>query len=212
MSIAHFPKHPGPEMPEPLAVPAEESDPSAKLRNQVLGLFAATIALGLALASLYLGVRIFTARKAIPVSRPVTTAAPLAGISTAAQPRPQTAVEKPAATPLLRPAPKQVKPATVAVPPAAPPAKRKDSNVPFVRHEAHVHPGERYLQIAAYGPRSLDAYLKTLEAQGLHPVVAPGPADNIYRILIGPYPNTEALKEAQAVVEATGIQPILRTY
>jgi hypothetical protein len=216
MSFAHFLRHPGPEIPEPLAVHAAESDRSERLRKQVLGLFAATIALGLALGSLYLGVRIFTARRAIPVSRPVTTAAPVSVIPTTAQPRPQTAAEKPTETPVLRPAPKPVKPATVAAPPAAPPAspaaKRKDSNLPFVRHEANVHPGERYLQIAAYGPRSLDGYLKTLEAQGLHPVVAPGPAENIYRILIGPYPNTAALKEAQAVIEATGIKPILRAY
>jgi cell division septation protein DedD len=92
-------------------------------------------------------------------------------------------------------------------------SKRKDSvEQPFKRHDASPHSGEKYLQIAAFGPRALDGFLKTLEGQGLRPVVAPGPVDNIYRILVGPFPNSAALEEARSLIRASGIEPILRAY
>ena len=95
----------------------------------------------------------------------------------------------------------------------AQPTKHKESSaVPFARHEAAPRPGERYLQIAAFGPHALDGYLKTLESQGLRPVVAPGPVDNIYRILIGPLPNAVAFEETRRLIQASGIEPIVRVY
>jgi hypothetical protein len=91
--------------------------------------------------------------------------------------------------------------------------KRTDSiEQPFRRHDASPRSGEKYLQIAAFGPRALDGFLKTLEGQGLRPVVAPGPVDNIYRILVGPFPNSAALEEARSLIRASGIEPILRAY
>ena len=72
--------------------------------------------------------------------------------------------------------------------------------------------GDRYLQIAAYGPRSLDEYLRTLEAQGRHPLVAPGPVENIYRILIGPFTSADAMEQARQSIRAAGIEPIVRSY
>jgi cell division septation protein DedD len=102
---------------------------------------------------------------------------------------------------------------TVEIPKRQPITKHKDSTAqPFKRHDASVRAGERYLQIAAFGPRALDGFLKTLEGQGLHPVVAPGPVDNIYRILVGPFPNSTALEETRGLIKASGVEPILRVY
>lgn len=96
---------------------------------------------------------------------------------------------------------------------APPPAKRNDApSQPFKRHEAIPRTGEKYLQIAAFGPRALDGYLKTLEGQGMHPLVAPGPVDSIYRILVGPFASPEALEETRRLIKASGIEPILRSY
>jgi hypothetical protein len=114
--------------------------------------------------------------------------------------------------------PSHVKPvaivAEIAKPVKAPqPAKRNDAPVqPFRRHEAAPRTGEKYLQIAAFGPRALDGYLKTLEGQGLQPLVAPGPVDNIYRILVGPFASPEALEETRRLIQTSGIEPILRAY
>jgi|HubBroStandDraft_4_1064222.scaffolds.fasta_scaffold189395_1 hypothetical protein len=99
---------------------------------------------------------------------------------------------------------------SVAVPEVAKPVKAPVQ--PFRRHEASPRTGEKYLQIAAFGPRALDGYLKTLEGQGLHPLVAPGPVDNIYRILVGPFASPEALEETRRLIQTSGIEPILRSY
>src|SRR5579871_6824367 len=69
----------------------------------------------------------------------------------------------------------------------APPKRKSTDEASFQRHDLNPKHGETYLQIAAYGPKSLDAYLRILDAQGRHPLVAPGPVENIYRVLVGPF-------------------------
>ena len=72
--------------------------------------------------------------------------------------------------------------------------------------------GELYLQLAAMGPNSTNEYLKMLDAMGIHPRVAPGPSDNLHRLVIGPYPDKSALEKEQQELEAAGIQFIARRY
>jgi hypothetical protein len=156
---------------------------------------------------------------------PVVTAAPVPAAAVAKPVAPlnpppvSSPVEaKPTEVPVVKPS---IERKVVAVPETVRPAKSSQPvtwkvveapPISFHRRDATPQHGDRYLQVAAYGPRSLDAYLKTLEAQGLHPLVAPGPVDNIYRILIGPFPNTAALEDARHSIQASGIEPILRTY
>jgi cell division septation protein DedD len=108
---------------------------------------------------------------------------------------------------LVKPVPAQPEPVSQLV-------KRKEAPVqqPFKRRGLTPRAGEKYLQIAAYGPRSLDDYLKTLEKQGMRPLVGPGPAENIYRILIGPLPDAEAVEQTRHLIQSLGIEPILRSY
>jgi cell division septation protein DedD len=178
----------GDSKPATTAVP----HPAAQLRKQVFLQFAAIIALGLALTGWYVGFRIFSERPALRPAVPVKRAQIAA---------------PPAAKPVV----------TIAVPPAPSPVEHKPVETavrmqPFTRRDASPRSGERYLQIAAFGPRALDGYLKKLESRGLHPVVAPGPVDSIYRILMGPFPNPTALEEARRSIKASGIEPILRAY
>lgn len=153
------------------------------------------------------------------VAKPAATpAAPPRPSPVAAKPTAAPSAAMPTAVPVASPPiAKEVAARPETAQPAKPalPVKRKDSatpTVPFQRRDLNPHRGDRYLQVAAYGPRSLDAYLKSLEAQGLHPMVAPGPVENIYRILIGPFPNPTALEEARHSIQASGIEPILRSY
>jgi SPOR domain len=204
------------------ASPPVPENSAAKMRTKVLLQFGALVALGLALAGWYVGYRVFKARAGSPPVRAVVVPTPVPVASAAtevkiAQPTPALVESKPATTvPITKP----VAPASVAATPEIvqaardpKPAKRKDSAAqPFKRHDASPRAGEKYLQIAAFGPRALDGFLKTLEGQGLHPVVAPGPVDNVYRILIGPFPNSAVLEEARSSMKASGIAPILRVY
>ena len=173
------------------------SGPAAQLRKQVFLQFGAIIALGLALTGWYVGFRIFTGRPALRPAVPVAPAIqPIVKRAQIAAPPPA----KPVVT-LASPPPVEHKPVET------------DARLqPFRRRDASPRSGERYLQIAAFGPRALDGYLKKLESRGLHPVVAPGPVDNIYRILMGPFPNPAALEETRRSIKASGIEPILRAY
>ena len=201
-------------------------DSAAKMRKQVFLQFGVIIALGLALAGWYVAYRVVTARAAQPlepaaaivVHTPVERPAPTPAQPTAAQPTPPPVESKPAEIPAPLPPiakPVAVRPAPAIVSPAvaAPKIAKHDApSQPFRRHEATPRTGEKYLQIAAFGPRALDGFLKTLEGEGLHPLVAPGPVDSIYRILVGPFPSAEALEETRRLIQASGIEPILRAY
>jgi hypothetical protein len=207
----------GPKSAQP---PVAPKDSAAQLRKKVFLQGGAMIALGLLLAGWYVGYRVFTTRSSqprIPVPVPVVVAKEVPKkVVVALQPAPPPAESKPIelpapvapAAPIAKPelpATNHQKPATSRQPPPT-------NHQPFTRHEASPRAGERYLQIAAFGPRALDGFLKTLEGQGLHPLVAPGPVDNIYRILVGPFSNATALEEARSLIKASGVEPISRTY
>jgi cell division septation protein DedD len=158
--------------------------PGAKQRQQVIRAFAGTMAFGLVLATLYVGTRIVTSRKSVSAPRPVVrVAAPVPVNSMAAAPVAPSVVSKP--------------PEPVTLP---------------VRRNVTPHPGDKYLQVAAFGPKALDSYLRQLQSKGLHPLVAPGPADGIHRILIGPYTNQETLEQTRRTLQIVGMDSIVRSY
>lgn len=72
--------------------------------------------------------------------------------------------------------------------------------------------GELYLQLATMGPNSTNEYLKSLDTKGIHPRIAPGPSENLHRLVIGPYPDKAALEKEQQELEAAGIQFMARRY
>jgi len=170
----------------PAAIP---ETPGAKQRRQVVRAFAGTMALGLVLATLYVGARIVTSRKAVNSTRSVVkVAAPVQ-------------------------APEAARPAVASVPvPVSKPRKQPDSATLPVRRNVTPRPGEKYVQVAAFGQTALDAYLRQLESKGLHPLVAPGPSDGIHRILIGPYTNPETLEQTRRTLQVVGMDSIIRSY
>jgi cell division septation protein DedD len=164
--------------------------PANTAQNQAKRVFigiAATITVGLGLAGWYLGGRIFASEKvhAAAITKPAT--APVIA----------TTVE---ATPV-------VEPVTVT---AETPKPTADS--PTAWNTVDPQSGELYLQLAAMGPNSTNEYLKMLDAKGIHPRIAPGPSDNLHRLVIGPYPDKAALEKEQLELQAARIQFIARRY
>ena len=233
MSIAEFLKDPKAESVG--KVSAAGVDSAAKLRKQVFGIFGSVVVLGLALAGWYVAYRIIAERGTRVASTAVVTIPVASPAPAAVQPAPappSTVAVPPVSAPVAKvaeakPAPvPEAKPVASVVVPAKPPAEATRAKVadvtpppvvaprrgPFERHDLNPQHGEKYWQIAAYGPKSLDAYLKILEGQGRSPLVAPGPAENIYRILVGPFKDADALEQARRSIEAMGIEPILRSY
>src|ERR1700693_1199257 len=73
-------------------------------------------------------------------------------------------------------------------------------------------PGDLYLQLPTMAPNPTNDYLKPLDAKGIHPRIAPGPSENLHRLLIGPYPDQAAVEKEQQELESAGIQFIARRY
>jgi cell division septation protein DedD len=166
---------------------ATPETPEAKQRQLVVRAFAGTMALGLVLATLYVGGRIVSSRKAVNSSRSV--------VKVAAPVQDQEAA----------------RPAVATVPPSKPSKQLASTSLP-VRRNVTPRPGEKYVQVAAFGQTALDAYLRQLESKGLHPLVAPGPSDGIHRILIGPYTNPETLEQTRRTLQVVGMDSIIRSY
>ena len=179
--------------------PADESldpgslqpDPVEQRRKRILKTFSTLLAVGLALAAWYIVARIVSVRKVQAAAAKVVNTA--------------TVTQNVLTTPIV------VTPPVATAPPVeAPKVSAKPAQT--APREIDPQPGQTYLQLAAYGPRALAAYLATLQEQGLHPSVAPGPSPDVFRILIGPFPNTDALERARVIVQSVGIEPIVRTY
>ena len=170
------------DVPQVEPTPAKTDSP-ADIRKKIHQGFAATVAIGLAIASIYVGGRIVSAkttRRAAPV---------VIHVSSLSQPvAPAKAVSMP--SPALKP---------------------KDAAAPHW-NIIEPRPGETYIQLAAIPLKTIDPFLNQIEEKGFRPVIARGPTDSLYRILIGPYARQDALKDAQTAVEAAGIQHIVRVY
>jgi cell division septation protein DedD len=166
--------------------PETPADPAKMQAKRVFIGFAATITIGLAVAGWYVGGRIFAAEKvhAAAIVKPVSTSP-----APPAAPAPAPVVAKP------------VEAVEAEVPVEAPTWNTVDPQ-----------PGDLYLQLATMGPNSTNEYLKELDAKGIHPRIAPGPSENLHRLILGPYPDKAALEKEQQELETTGVQFMARRY
>ncbi len=194
-----------------LALPSDAAqsgqDRSAALRKRVLIGFGGVMAIGLAVATTYIGGRIFAARStrggpAQVAWKPGARAAPAmprAAVPHAPPGAPQLAVIRPLEAP---PQPEaRVEKAD---------ASSKGASGP--RQLVDPKQGEVYLQLAALGPTATDRYLPRLAEAGIHALVAPGPEASVYRILLGPFADRTALELQQRMLEMQGIEPFARKY
>ena len=173
--------------------PETPADSAKQQAKRVFIGFAATITIGLAIAGWYVGGRIFAAEKvhAAAIEKPAA-AGPVIVKSVEATPVVEPIVAEP-----INVAPKTAKPSETATP---------------AWDTVEPQSGDLYLQLAAMGPNSTKDYLKALDAKGIHPRIAPGPSENLHRLLIGPYPDKAALEKEQQELEAAGIESIARRY
>ncbi len=166
--------------------PETPADPAKMQAKRVFIGFAATITIGLTVTGWYVGGRIFAAEK-------VHAASIVQPVSSAPAPAPMIAKLEPSTPAIAEP--------VAAVLVEAPAWNKVDPQ-----------PGDLYLQLATMGPNSTNDYLKTLDARGIHPRIAPGPSENLHRLVIGPYPDKAALEKEQQELEAAGIQFIAHRY
>lgn len=137
---------------------------------------------------------------------------PAAGASPAASAPAGSADTKPA--PAEPPTTHREKPTPV--PSAAAPAASAKPNKPQVSAPAVVTrdpaPGE-YWQVVATARADAEIITEAIAKKGFHAIVAPGPRDGIFRVLVGPLKDAASQAQTRTALEAAGFKnPILRKY
>jgi hypothetical protein len=72
--------------------------------------------------------------------------------------------------------------------------------------------GQVYLQIGVVEKGLAAIWAEGLRTHGLNAFVAPGPGDNLWRVLIGPLPDPQAYQRAKDVLDTLGITTFGRRY
>ena len=121
----------------------------------------------------------------------------------AAEPAPlpvaQTAAPTPAPTPRPTPAPTP--------PPAA--ATKTTTLTPT----GEPGPGQTFLQVVASTRPDCEIIVDVLKRKGFQAIIAPGPSEKLYRVLVGPLPDAATLSKTRSDLEAAGFQkPYMRKY
>lgn len=200
---------------------SESVDPASSLETAKKPMPAlwipAILGIGLLIAAVYLGARIFTANHRTVVPRTALAKAPVSPKAVALPPVaaakalqvPQVS-EVPAKPAPPAPAP-QVASSPKTEPAAAPPPTPEPvslADIPTITPKA----GERYIQVGALDEVLTRRYLPQLRQEKLEPHVAPGPSPDLLRILIGPFPDRDALNATKTELDKAGIANFVRKY
>jgi SPOR domain len=168
-----------------------------------------------------------------PVAAAIQPAAPAPAKPVAAAIQPSAVVAKPAvATTVPQAVAVQVSPIkavgeptvqkTVVAPAAAasvtPPVITGGLQVPteaptrfFHGELVHPKPGDAYLQVGAMGSPYAERWVGVLEQHGYHPLVAEGPNNEIYRVLLGPFGAAE-VQDVETKLRQAGIEHFEKVY
>jgi cell division septation protein DedD len=73
--------------------------------------------------------------------------------------------------------------------------------------------GQTYLQVVASTRPDCEIIVDVLKRKGFAALIAPGPSDKLFRVLVGPLNDTAAIAKARTDLEQAGFQkPYLRKY
>ena len=72
--------------------------------------------------------------------------------------------------------------------------------------------GEIYIQIGAVERGMAMLLTEGLRSHGFDSFVAPGPNDKLFRVLIGPLPDSAAFRQAMVTVNAMDLASFARKY
>ena len=76
-----------------------------------------------------------------------------------------------------------------------------------------IEPGQTYLQVAAVKRPEAEILARVLRRKGfLQAVVVQGPKEDLFRVVVGPVKDREALQKTKADLEAAGLKSIVQKY
>jgi len=74
-------------------------------------------------------------------------------------------------------------------------------------------PGQSFLQVVASTRPDCEVIVDVLKKKGFTAMVAPGPNETLFRVLVGPLKDAATITKTRSDLEAAGFQkPILRKY
>ena len=75
-------------------------------------------------------------------------------------------------------------------------------------------PGQTFLQVAAITKAEAEVLVEVLVKKGFKAVLAPapGPKENVFRVLVGPVKDADDLTALRGQLEQSGFKPIPRRY
>ena len=133
--------------------------------------------------------------------------------------RPQAASPPPvpvsAPTPAGQPSPDSAQPTTQPAQGSQPPADKpadKPADVPAPASASGIVPAEdlppgNFWQVIAVKPEVSDAMRQTLRDKGFQVSLTPG-SNNLTRVLVGPFSDTQAMGKAKTELENAGFRPV----
>ena len=86
-----------------------------------------------------------------------------------------------------------------------PPAPAQTANPTLV--EPEDLPAGNFWQVMAVGQQTAEMMRTTLKDHGFKVILSPG-SKGLIRVLVGPYPDTQALGKAKTELEASGMHPV----
>jgi cell division septation protein DedD len=129
------------------------------------------------------------------------------GSTAASSPTPP-AAESPKPEPDRRPEPS--KPIEVKPAPAEP---ARPAAAPAAGDMVNPAKGTTYLQVMAVGRTDAELMVNLLRKKGFSAVIAAGPSDVVFRVLVGPLADSAAISQTRADLQAAGFKgPIVKRY
>lgn len=116
-----------------------------------------------------------------------------------------------AAEPATMPGPET---APAPAPMAGAPASAPSRAVPAAPASYFQQPetGQTFLQVAAADPGVAVVFAEYLTRLDFSCLIADGPDERSYRVLVGPLADNDAISTTRAALEVAGFQPFVRTY
>jgi cell division protein FtsN len=77
---------------------------------------------------------------------------------------------------------------------------------------AEPQAGQTFLQVSAVAKAEAEILTELLVKKGFRAIVAPGPTDKLFRVLVGPAKDTSELAKIKGDLEHAGFKSIIRKY
>ncbi len=115
----------------------------------------------------------------------------------------------PVSTPPAQSAAQTTQQAQPSAPPTAPvtPAARETPPPPSAETSGEAPPGSYWQVIATSNRTAAEALQQSLKDKGFPVTLGPGP-NNLVRVLVGPYSDTQSMGRAKTLLEAAGLHPV----